>query len=111
MTPVEIHFPFMVKPTETASLALARVREVYGIRALNFDSSAHALRVEYDATRLTADAVRRLVRQCGFEIAEDLPASTSAAPPAREASESELRKSAKPDNLTLVPVGTTSVRP
>jgi hypothetical protein len=114
MTPVEIRFPFLNEPTEAESLALARIREVYGIRALNLDRSSHSLRVEYDATRLTADAVRRLVRQSGLEIAGDWLASQSAAPPEPpelKASRAELRNSAKPDNLTLVPVGTASVRP
>jgi hypothetical protein len=73
MTTVEILFRYGMPPTDAVSFALAGVREVYGIRRFRFDRAAHTLRVEYDATRLNAATVTRLVREAGLEIAEVLP--------------------------------------
>jgi hypothetical protein len=73
MTTVEILFRYATPPTESVSFALASTRDVYGIRGLHFDSEARTLRVEYDATRLNAAAVTRLVRQAGLEIVEEMP--------------------------------------
>ena len=72
MTPVEILFRY-TPPAEAVTRALANTREVYGIRRLAFDRAASTLRVEYDATRLNAAAVAKLVRQAGLEIETDLP--------------------------------------
>jgi hypothetical protein len=73
MTAVEILFRLTELPSEFAASALANTREVYGIRSLTIDSAAQTLRVEYDATRLNAAAVAKLVRQAGVNIAADLP--------------------------------------
>ncbi len=86
MTTVDIVYRYAVAPTEQVATALARTRDVYGIRKLTFDAAKRTLRVEYDATRLNAAAVTKLVRAAGLEIAADepvLPAEeTAAAPPA-----------------------------
>jgi hypothetical protein len=73
MTTVEILYSYATPPTEQAVFALASTKDVYGIRRLSFDRAARTLRVEYDATRLTAAAVTRLVLQSGLEIAAELP--------------------------------------
>jgi hypothetical protein len=73
MTEVEILFRYATPPTETVACALARTREVYGIRQLIFDRAARTLRVEYDATRLDAATVAKLIRQAGLEIVAELP--------------------------------------
>jgi hypothetical protein len=73
MTQVEILFSYTTPPSEQAVLALASTKDVYGIRKLSFDRDAKTLRIEYDATRLTAAAVTKLVRQAGLEIAAELP--------------------------------------
>ena len=75
MTSVEILFRTAAQPTsiDAATRALANIREVYGIHRLTFDRAAQTLRVEYDATRLNAAAVAKLVRQAGLEIEADLP--------------------------------------
>jgi len=73
MTTVDILFRYATPPTEAVTFALANTREVYGIRRLAFDREASTLRVEYDATRLDAAVVARLVRQAGLEIVEELP--------------------------------------
>ena len=82
MTTVEILYRYTTPPTEQVAQALARARDVYGIRHLSFDRGARTLRVEYDATRLKAAIVTKLVREAGLEIAEELPlipASTESA--------------------------------
>jgi hypothetical protein len=73
MTTVEILFSYTTPPTEHAVFALASTKDVYGIRRLSFDHAVRTLRIEYDATRLTAAAVTSLVRQAGLEIAAELP--------------------------------------
>ena len=81
MTTVEIHYRYTTPPTEQVAMAIARARDVYGIRQLSFDRKAQTLRVEYDATRLNAAMVTSLVREAGFEIAEDLPQIAEPAQP------------------------------
>jgi hypothetical protein len=73
MTTVEILYRYATPPTEQIALALARARDVYGIRRLSFDRSARTLRVEFDATRLDTAEVSKLVREAGLDIAEELP--------------------------------------
>jgi hypothetical protein len=80
MTTVEILYRYTEAPTESQVLALARARDVYGIRRLSFDREAHTLRVEYDATRLNAAMVTQLVRRAGVQIAEELPLIPPPAP-------------------------------
>ncbi|MGB8029265.1 MAG: hypothetical protein WCF30_06325 [Terracidiphilus sp.] len=90
MTTVDIVYRYATPPSEQVALALARARDVYGIRKLSFDHAACTLRIEYDATRLNAAAVTKLVRESGLDIALDvtegepiLPApAPAAAPPA-----------------------------
>jgi hypothetical protein len=81
MTTVEILYHYATAPTEQVAMALARARDVYGIRHLTFDRNARTVRIEYDATRLDAAAVTKLVREAGLEIAEEPPLIL---PPARE---------------------------
>lgn len=73
MTTVEIQFRYTSPPTEQVAFALARARDVYGIRHLNFDQKARTLCVEYDATRLDAAVVTKLVREAGLDIVEESP--------------------------------------
>jgi hypothetical protein len=63
------------------SLALATIKDVYGIRRLSFDQAARTLRVEYDTTRLEPAAVAKLVRQAGLEIAPETSAAAPQIPP------------------------------
>jgi hypothetical protein len=72
MTTVEILFRYKTPPTEGVSMALAATRDVYGIRRFSIDQSARTLRVEFDATRLNAATVTKLVRMTGLDISEEL---------------------------------------
>jgi hypothetical protein len=68
MTQLDVLYAYGKMPSEAASLALARVREVYGVRALHVDEAEHTIRVEYDATRLTEPVIHQLLRRTGVEI-------------------------------------------
>jgi hypothetical protein len=72
MTTVDLLFRYRIAPSESVVEALARTREIYGIRSLAFDRAALTLRVEYDATRLNAATVTSLIRQTGLEITEEI---------------------------------------
>lgn len=83
MTTVDILFSYTIPPSERTVVALSGAKDVYGIRSLVFDRAALTLRVEYDATRLTAAAVTKLVREAGLESAAELrliPPVEAAAP-------------------------------
>ncbi|HEU5351927.1 MAG TPA: hypothetical protein VFU55_10045 [Terracidiphilus sp.] len=85
MTTVDILLHYAAPPGEAVTLALANVRDVYGIRGMVFDRAAQTLRVEYDATRLNAATVTKLVRQAGLDVDAELtlappPAAPEAAP-------------------------------
>jgi hypothetical protein len=86
MTTVEIVYRYAVPPTEQIATALARARDVYGIRQLKFDGAARTLRIEFDATRLNVAAVTKLVLEAGLEIEpafdDDLPQIAAPAPAA-----------------------------
>jgi len=71
MTTVEIQFRLISAPTAQVAAALGRAHDVYGIRGLSFDRQASTLRVEFDATRLNAAAVSKLLRQAGLNLAEE----------------------------------------
>ncbi len=82
MTTIDIVYRYATPPTEQVALALARARDVYGIRQLSFDRAARTLRVEYDATRLNAAAVTKLVHAAGLDIVEKEPQLPTPAPAA-----------------------------
>jgi hypothetical protein len=70
MTQLDVMYRYGVPPSEAAMMALGRIREVYGIRALAFDEAARTVRVEYDATRLTEPIVHGLLRRSGLDVTE-----------------------------------------
>ena len=59
-------------------MALGRVREVYGVRAVRVDEAAKTVRIEYDATRLSEAVVHQFLRRCGIDVVERVELS---APP------------------------------
>ena len=70
---MEIVYRYSVPPSDAVAVALAGICDVYGIRGIKLDRTAGTLCVGYDASRLKAAAVTRLVRQAGLEIAEIVP--------------------------------------
>lgn len=73
MTTVDILYRYTAPPSESVAFALAGTKDVYGIRSLTLDRTASTLRVEFDATRLNAATVTKLIRMTGLEITEELP--------------------------------------
>lgn len=59
------------------------MRQVYGVRKIDFDETAKTVRVEYDATRLNQATIGQLLRRCGIDILEEIPLSAPK-PPAEE---------------------------
>src|SRR5579875_55823 len=52
MTQLDVLYRYGAAPTEASMLALAKVREVYGVRRVAVNEAEKTIRVEYDATRL-----------------------------------------------------------
>lgn len=70
MTTVDVLYHFEITPSERSVLAIARIREVYGIRRVTLDERAKTIGLEYDATRLAEPAVRQLVRRAGVMLVD-----------------------------------------
>jgi len=68
MTQLDVMYQYGAAPSETAMMALAQVRKVYGIRNLAVNESNKTVRVEYDATRLTEPIVHQLLRRSGLDV-------------------------------------------
>jgi hypothetical protein len=80
MTTVELLYRYVQHPAENVLRALDSLREVYGIRSVHLDRSAKTVRVEYDATRLTAPTLHQLLRRTGLMVEEEAPLVASPAP-------------------------------
>jgi hypothetical protein len=85
MTTVDVVYRYEIAPSEATALALGKLREVYGIRRVEFRGTEKTVLVEYDSTRLTESVVRQLVRRAGIDVLEVVPLSRfpAAAAPAR----------------------------
>jgi hypothetical protein len=84
MTQLDVLYRYGVPPSERAVLALAKVRDVYGVRRMTIDEAAKTVRVEYDASRLTGAVIHQLLRRAGLDIVETvslIPVPEDAAPP------------------------------
>jgi hypothetical protein len=73
MTQLDVLYRYGVPPTEAAVLAISRVREVYGVRHLEFNEAEKTVRIEYDASRLTEPVIHQLLRRAGLDVVETLP--------------------------------------
>jgi hypothetical protein len=72
MTSLEIVFNYGQIPGENELRATDTMREVYGIRRVQFNAKEHTVRVEFDASRLKADAVAKMLRQAGIDVREQV---------------------------------------
>lgn len=70
---MDIAYRYRGRLSEEQSRALARLSDVYGIRALRVDEAGGTIAIEYDATRLDAARVAALVRGCGIAAEEAQP--------------------------------------
>ncbi len=72
MTALDVSFRYGAAPNEAVMRALDSVREVYGVRRLQFDEKSQTVRVEFDASRLSEEIVARLLREAGLDVREKL---------------------------------------
>jgi hypothetical protein len=72
MTYLDVVFCYGAAPGETELRAIDGMREVYGIRGVQFNETERTVRVEFDASRLNADGVAKLLRQAGVDVRERL---------------------------------------
>jgi hypothetical protein len=82
MTQLDVLYRYGVPPTEAAVAAIARLREVYGVRKLELNESEKTVRLEYDATRLTEPVIHQLLRRAGLDVVETMPMFPPPAPAA-----------------------------
>ncbi len=81
MTTVDVLYRYGAAPSEAAVLGITRLREVYGIRRVDFREVEKTVRVEYDSTRLTEPVVQQLLRRGGLDITERVQLYTIPPPP------------------------------
>jgi copper chaperone CopZ len=72
MTYLEVVFRYGAAPGESALRAIDGMREVYGVRRVQFNEAERTVRVEFDASRLKTEAVAKLLRQAGIDVRERL---------------------------------------
>jgi hypothetical protein len=72
MTYMDVVFRYGATPGESELRAIDGMREVYGIRGIKFNDVERTVRVGYDASRLKADGVAKLLRQAGVDVREQL---------------------------------------
>lgn len=72
MTYLEVVFAYRSAPGERELVAIDGMREVYGVRRVQFNEKDRTVRVEFDASRLKQDAVAKLLRQAGIDLREPL---------------------------------------
>lgn len=70
MTYLEIVFRYGATPGESELTAIDGMREVYGVRRVQFNENDGTVRVEFDASRLKPDALVKLLRQAGVDVRE-----------------------------------------
>ncbi len=73
MTQLNVLYRFGAAPSEAATLAIARTREVYGVRRVELDERARTVLVEYDSSRLTEPVIHQLLRRAGLDLVERVP--------------------------------------
>jgi hypothetical protein len=80
MTQLDVVYRYGAQPSEAAALAIANLREVYGVRQVEFLEAAKTVRIEYDATRLTEPVVHQLLRRAGLDVTEKVTMYTIPVP-------------------------------
>ena len=72
MTALEVSFRYEKAPTAPTLRAIDSLREVYGIRRIQFNEAEKTIRLEYDASRLKEETVAALLRRTGLDLGEKL---------------------------------------
>ena len=85
MTQLDVLYRYGVPPTEASAVAMAKMREVYGVRLVALDEAKKTVKVEFDATRLTEPVIYELLRRAGIDIVETMPMFAPPVPPTEPA--------------------------
>jgi hypothetical protein len=72
MTYLDVAYRYGANPGEREMRAIDGVREVYGVRGIEFNEKERTVRVGFDASRLKEDAIAKLLRQAGIDLREKL---------------------------------------
>ena len=72
MTYLDAVYRYESSPTERVMRALDAMREVYGIRRIEFAEKDKSVRVEFDASRMNEDVIMKLLKQAGLDVRERL---------------------------------------
>ncbi len=72
MTYLDVMYRYGAAPGERAMQAVDGMREVYGVRKVSFNEKDRSVRVEFDASRLTEDAVAKMLRQASIDLRDKL---------------------------------------
>jgi hypothetical protein len=72
MTYLDVVFRYGAAPGEAELRAIDGMREVYGVRGVQFNQAERTVRVGFDASRMKSEAVARLLRQAGVDVREQL---------------------------------------
>ena len=70
MTYLDVVFNYGALPGENELRAIDTMRDVYGIRSVQFDHKRRTVRVEFDASRMNQDTVAKLLRNAGIDVRE-----------------------------------------
>jgi hypothetical protein len=68
MTYLDLVFNYESQPGEREMRAIDSMREVYGIRSVQFNETKRTVRVEFDASRMKQAAVANMLRQAGIDL-------------------------------------------
>ena len=80
MTQVDVLYRYDAPPTDSATLAISRMREIYGVRKVEFREMEKTVRVEFDSTRLTEPVIHQFLRRAGLDVTEKVALFKSPAP-------------------------------
>jgi hypothetical protein len=72
MTYLDVVFSYGAAPGEKELRAVDTMREVYGVRRVQFNEKERTVRVEFDASRIKHGDVAALLRRAGVDVREPL---------------------------------------
>ncbi|MGA9529666.1 MAG: hypothetical protein WBS24_16240 [Terriglobales bacterium] len=72
MTYLEAAYRYQNTPGENELRAIDSMREVYGIQRIKFNEKEHTVQILFDASRMKAEAVAKMLRQAGIDVREQL---------------------------------------
>jgi hypothetical protein len=72
MTYLEVAYRYQTPPAEAELRAIDSLRDVYGIQRIQFNEKDRIVRATFDASRLKAETVAKLLREAGIDVQEQL---------------------------------------